>query len=144
METRLEANSPLTRLFLHAHSVPSRSGPIERGERNVVPPLAANSPPPSGMELLQNYSSQRAAGRSAGRVDVVHRLSCTMACGIFPDQGSNPCPLHGQADSLPLSHQTSFILKGEGVWLVVANFLVQESFCSYPGRSDHNVPINLQ
>ena len=21
-----------------------------------------------------------------------------MACGIFPDQGSNPCPLHWQAD----------------------------------------------
>ena len=27
------------------------------------------------------------------------------ACGIFPDQGSNPCPLHWQADSLPVSHQ---------------------------------------
>ena len=25
--------------------------------------------------------------------------------GIFPDQGSNPCPLHWQADSLPLDHQ---------------------------------------
>ena len=30
-----------------------------------------------------------------------------MACGIFLDQGSNPCPLHLQADSLPLSHQRS-------------------------------------
>ena len=30
---------------------------------------------------------------------VVHRLSCLMACGIFLDQGSNPCPLHGQVDS---------------------------------------------
>ena len=29
----------------------------------------------------------------------------TMACGIFPDQGSNPCFLHWQVDSLPLSHQ---------------------------------------
>ena len=27
--------------------------------------------------------------------------------GIFPDQGSNPCPLHWQADSQPLSHQGS-------------------------------------
>ena len=25
--------------------------------------------------------------------------------GIFPSQGSNPCLLHWQADSLPLSHQ---------------------------------------
>ena len=28
-------------------------------------------------------------------------------CGIFPDQGSNPCPLHWQADSQPLCHQVS-------------------------------------
>ena len=26
-------------------------------------------------------------------------LSCSRACGIFPDQGSNPCPLHWQVDS---------------------------------------------
>ena len=36
---------------------------------------------------------------SAGSVVVVHGLSCSAACGIFPDQGSNPCPLHWQADS---------------------------------------------
>ena len=29
------------------------------------------------------------------------------ACGILPDQGSNPCPLHWQADSQPLRHQGS-------------------------------------
>ena len=34
---------------------------------------------------------------------VVHRLSCTAACGIFQDQGLNPCPLHWQVDSHPLS-----------------------------------------
>ena len=32
---------------------------------------------------------------------------CSAACGIFLDQGSNPCLLHWQADSLPLSHQGS-------------------------------------
>ena len=32
-------------------------------------------------------------------VVVVHRLSCSLACGIFPDQRSNPSPLHWQADS---------------------------------------------
>ena len=32
-------------------------------------------------------------------VVVVHGLSCSAACGIFPNQGSNPCPLHWQADS---------------------------------------------
>ena len=33
------------------------------------------------------------------------RLSFSEACGIFPMQKSNPCPLNWQADSLPLSHQ---------------------------------------
>ena len=32
-------------------------------------------------------------------------ISCPVACGIFLDQGLNPCLLHWQADSLPLSHQ---------------------------------------
>ena len=32
-------------------------------------------------------------------VVVAQGLSCRKACGIFPDQGSNLCPLHGQADS---------------------------------------------
>ena len=30
---------------------------------------------------------------------VAHRLSCSVACGIFLGQGSNLCPLHWQADS---------------------------------------------
>ena len=34
-------------------------------------------------------------------------LSCPVACGIFPDQGSNLSLPHWQADSLPLSHQGS-------------------------------------
>ena len=38
---------------------------------------------------------------------VACRLSCSTACGIFPDQGSNPCLLHWQAEALPLSHQRS-------------------------------------
>ena len=35
----------------------------------------------------------------------MHKLSCSVACGILPDQGSNPSLLRRQADSLPLSHQ---------------------------------------
>ena len=34
-----------------------------------------------------------------------HGLSCSTAPGIFPGQGLNPCLLHCQADSSPLSHQ---------------------------------------
>ena len=47
--------------------------------------------------------SSQAVGRR-GSVAVVHRLSCSTACGIFPDQGSNPCFLNWQTDSYPLSH----------------------------------------
>ena len=37
-----------------------------------------------------------------------HRLKgCSLACGIFLDQESNPCFLHWEVDSLPLSHQES-------------------------------------
>ena len=52
--------------------------------------------------LLQSTSSGR-----AGSVVVAHGPSCSAACGIFPDQGSNPCPLHWQADSQSLRHQGS-------------------------------------
>ena len=38
---------------------------------------------------------------------MVHRLSCSKACGIFLDQGSNSHHLHWEADSLPLSPQGS-------------------------------------
>ena len=38
---------------------------------------------------------------------VVDGLSCSVACGVFPDQGSNPCPLHWQAASYPLCHKGS-------------------------------------
>ena len=36
---------------------------------------------------------------------MVLRLSCSMVCGIFPDQGLNPCLLRWQANSLPLNCQ---------------------------------------
>ena len=52
--------------------------------------------------LLRSTSS-----RHTGSVVVAHGPSCSTACGIFPDQGSNPCPLHWQADSQPLRHQGS-------------------------------------
>ena len=36
---------------------------------------------------------------------MAHELSCCVACGILPGQGSNPCLLHWQVDSLPLGQQ---------------------------------------
>ena len=43
---------------------------------------------------------------SAGSV-VVHGLTCPMIRGIFPDQGSNLCPLRWSVNSLPLGYQGS-------------------------------------
>ena len=57
---------------------------------------------PSRPLLLRSTGSRR-----AGSAAVAHGLSCSAACGILPDQGSNPCPLHWQADSQPLRHQGS-------------------------------------
>ena len=45
--------------------------------------------------------------QNTGSVVVVHRLSCSVTCGIFLDHGSNPCLLIWQVDSLPMSHQGS-------------------------------------
>ena len=44
---------------------------------------------------------------STGSVVVSHGFSCSVACGIFSDQGLNLCLLHWQMGSLPLSHQGS-------------------------------------
>ena len=61
----------------------------------------------TGLSLSRPLLLRSTVSRRAGSVVVAHGLSCSAACGIFPDQGSNPCPLHWQADSQPLSHQGS-------------------------------------
>ena len=60
-----------------------------------------------GLSLSWPLLLRSTGSRRAGLVIVAHGPSCSAACGIFPDQGSNPCPLHWQADSQPLRHQGS-------------------------------------
>ena len=60
-----------------------------------------------GLSLSRPFLLQSTGSRRAGSVVVAHGPSRSAACGIFPDQGSNPCPLHWQADSQPLHHQGS-------------------------------------
>ena len=60
-----------------------------------------------GLSLSRPLLLRSTVSRSAGSVVVAHGPSCSAPCGIFPDQGSNPCPLHWQADSQPLRHQGS-------------------------------------
>ena len=60
-----------------------------------------------GLSLLWPLLLRSTGSRCTGSVVVAHGPSCSVACGILPDQGSNPCPLHWQADSQPLRHQGS-------------------------------------
>ena len=57
---------------------------------------------PSRPLLLRSTGSRR-----TGSAIVAHGPSRSAARGILPDRGSNPCPLHWQADSQPLCHQGS-------------------------------------
>ena len=74
-------------------------------------PVAANRGHSSswcaGLSLSRPLLLQSTGSRCAGSVIVAHGPSCSAACGIFPDQGSNRCPLRRQADSQPLRRQGS-------------------------------------
>ena len=78
-----------------------------RGLSLVVASGGHSSSRCTGLSLSRPLSLQSTGSRCAGSVIVAHGLSCSAACGIFPDQGPNPCPLHWQADSQPLRHQGS-------------------------------------
>ena len=61
----------------------------------------------AGLSLSRPLLLRSTGSRRAGSAIVAHGPSRSAACGILPDQGSNPCPLHWQADSQPLRHQGS-------------------------------------
>ena len=61
----------------------------------------------AGLSPLRPLPLRSTGSRRAGSVIVAHGPSCSAACGILPDQGTNPHPLHWQADSQPLCHQGS-------------------------------------
>ena len=78
-----------------------------RGLSLVVASGGHSSSRCAGLSLMRPLLLRSTGSRRAGSVIVAHGPSCLAACGIFPDQGSNPCPLHWQADSQPLRHQGS-------------------------------------
>ena len=84
----------------------------------------------AGLSLSWPLLLRSTGSRRAGSVVVAHGLSCSAACGIFPDQGSNPCPLHWQADSQPLRHQGSPLI----VVLILISLMacdVEQLFIAY-------------
>ena len=78
-----------------------------RGLSLVVASGGHSSSRCAGLSLSWPLLLRSTGSRRAGSVTVAHGPSCSAACGIFPDQGSNPCPLRWQADSQPLRHQGS-------------------------------------
>ena len=61
----------------------------------------------AGLSPSRPLPLRSTGSRRAGSAIVAHGPSCSAACGILSDQGSNPCPLHWQADSQQLRHQGS-------------------------------------
>ena len=66
-----------------------REGFLQLRQAGATPHRGARASSLSRPLLLRSTGSKR-----AGSVVVAHGPSCSAACGIFPDQGSNPCPLH--------------------------------------------------
>ena len=79
--------------------------PPKPGLEPVSPALAGrfSTTAPSGKPWMISFCTRLwkmpSDFLSTGSVVVAHGLSCSAACGVFPDQGSNPCPLHWHADS---------------------------------------------
>ena len=84
-----------------------------RGLSLVVASGGHSSSRCAGLPLSRPLLLRSTGSRHAGSVVVAHGPSCSAACGIFPNQGLNPCPLHRQADSQPLCHQGS---PNQGSW----------------------------
>ncbi|XP_059967448.1 zinc finger CCHC domain-containing protein 24 isoform X1 [Mesoplodon densirostris] len=61
----------------------------------------------AGSSLLWPLPLRSTGSGRAGSAAMAHGPSRYAACGIFPDRGTNLCPLHRQADSQPLHHQGS-------------------------------------
>ena len=87
----------------------------------------------AGLSLSRPLLLRSTGSKRAGSVVVAHGPSCSAACGIFRDQGSNLCPLHWQADSQPLCHQGSpgrfFYLF---IFLLVIHFIHISVYMSIP------------
>ena len=78
-----------------------------RGLSPVVASGGHSSSRCAGLSLSWPLLLQSTGSRRAGSVIVARGPSRSAAFGILPDQGSNPCALHWQADSHPLRHQGS-------------------------------------
>ena len=98
----------------------------------------------AGLSLSRPLLLRSTGSRRAGAVVVAHGPSRSAACGIFPDQGSNPCPLHWQADSQPLRHQGSPLFDIFTLSLSTRSFpLVHVMLRSLPSLQEYSLSCQL-
>ena len=95
------------RFCARAFSSCGERGPFFIAVRGPLTSEGHSSSRCAGLSLSRPLLLRSTGSRRAGSAIVAHGLNCSAACGIFSDQGSNPCPLHWQADSQPLRHQGS-------------------------------------
>ena len=94
----------------------SKESACNSGDLGSIPGLGSpggGHSNPLQYSCLENSNGQRSlvgyCPWGCKESDTTERLNTqhTVACGIFPDKGLNPCPLYWQADSYPLHHQES-------------------------------------
>ena len=82
----------------------------------------------TGFSSCSTWAQQLGLAHSRAQATLVlaHGLSCSSACGYFPDQGPNPHPLHWQVDSYPLYHQ------GSPIFFICSSPYVNSNLPVYP------------
>ena len=98
----------------------SRCG-VRASPRGHVPRCGARAPGCGGFSSCGFWALEHRR-RSCGK-------QAQLLCGmwIFPDQGSNPCVLHWQADAIPLDHQGNpLIAFKEIVYYILFQIFVNE------------------
>ena len=111
-------------------------------------PMDSNPPGSSVHRIFQARTLEWPAVSSSTVVE--YRLGCSGACGIFPNQGLNLCPMHWQADSYPLCHQGSLCpwhLKQMLITLhytVFASHVAPRAFCPSPQLSPPRPAVQTQ
>ena len=92
----------------------------------------------AGLSLSRPLLLWSTGSRRAGSAVVAHGPSCSAARGIPPDQGSNPCPLHWQADPQPLRHQGSPL----SIFFIIISFICLDLLI-LSQEGDHQPPEKM-
>ena len=104
----------LKNIFIYLFILTVQGFSWRAGDRGLLSGCGAQASNCSGLSFCRAWALGHMGFRSCSLQPLVHRLSscghgprCSVAHGIFLDQGLNPGLPHWQTDSSPLSHQGS-------------------------------------